>query len=95
MLAITVSSEFSKGVSHLTNAKDVNENTKVIQAAAASEGVNKGSQRILNLPKALFPLGNNFNWSSKFRFNVERTGSVNRITKAILNQAWAMINVQK
>ena len=65
----------------------MNEKTNVMQAAAAIEGIKIGPQRFLILPHLVFPAGNNRICSSRFGSSVDRTGSQNRITRAILNQA--------
>ena len=45
MSAIILSSVFSPKVIHSTRAKDVNEKTNVIQAAATIDGISRGIQR--------------------------------------------------
>ena len=92
--AITLSRVLSPKVIHLTSAKDVNENTKVIHAAAAIDGASNGAHKYLNLPILFEPAGSNRICSSSLGSRVEITGSQNLITSAILNQAWAIINVR-
>ena len=93
ILAIILSSVFSPKVIHFTSANDVNEKTKVIQADAIIEGNKIGSQKFFSLKNEVFPPGSNLICSRYFGLNWESTGSQNRITKAMLNQAWAINNV--
>ena len=87
IVAIILSNVLSRIVIHFTNAKEVNENTKVMHAAAATDGANIGHHRFLNRAKIFLPFGNNRNCSSSAGFSVERTGSQNRMTNAMLNHA--------
>ena len=84
---MVLSSVLSLIVIHLTSAKEVNEKTKVMHDAAAIEGIKIGIHKFFNLEKKVMPLGNSNNCSSKLGFKVDKTGSQNRIIKAILNQA--------
>jgi hypothetical protein len=93
MLAIILSNVFSPNVIHLTKAKDVNENTNVIHAAAAIEGINRGSHRYRNLPSLVFPAGKSNICSSICGSKVESTGSQNLMTRERLNQACATMRV--
>ena len=67
--------------------KDVNENTNVMQAAAAIDGASKGAHKYLNLPILSDPAGSNLICSSSLGSSVDITGSQKRITNAILNHA--------
>ena len=93
MLAIMLSNVFSPSVIHLTKAKDVNENTNVIHAAAAIEGISSGNHKFRSLPNRVFPAGNSNICSSICGSKVESTGSQNLMTRERLNQACAMIRV--
>ena len=66
-------------VIHLTNAKDVKENTNVMQAAAAIDGSNKGPHRFLTLESRLLPFGRSLSCSSSRGSMVESNGSQNRM----------------
>tara|TARA_B100000575_G_scaffold93909_1_gene74848 strand:+ start:517 stop:1032 length:516 start_codon:yes stop_codon:yes gene_type:complete len=90
---MVLSSVLSLTVIHLTSAKEVNEKTKVMHDAAAIAGVKIGIHKFFNLERNVTPLGSSNNCSSKLGFNVDKTGSQNRIIKAILNQAWEKIKV--
>jgi hypothetical protein len=85
--AITLSRVLSPNVIQRTSAKDVNENTNVMQAAAAIDGASKGAHKYLNLPILSDPAGSNLICSSSLGSSVDITGSQKRITNAILNHA--------
>ena len=85
--AISDSSVDLVGVSHLTKANEVNENTKHKADAQAIAGPMKGSQRFLTRPRREFPAGSNLICSSHLGSIVDNVGSTIRTTSEILNQA--------
>ena len=91
--AIILSSVLSPIVIHFTSAKEVNEKTNVMHAAAIIEGYRIGIHNNRARLRAFLPSGSNFSWSKYSGLKLESTGSQNRITRAKLNHACAIIKV--
>ena len=87
--AINASRVHISGASHRTKANDVNENMNAKRKAEPIEVLNIGHQKYLARLNRVFPIGSKRIDSSNRGGIVAIFGSTKRMTRAILNQAWA------
>ena len=75
------------GANHFTNAKEVNENKKLNDAAHSTAGPMTGIQRFFNREILVLPPGSIDSCSSQAGSSEDKVGSTNRIMSDKLNHA--------